>query len=110
MNKSRSRPCTDHMVLDEQTTFDGRRMANKFNKHFIRHPRDINTSIPQSDSDSLNFFSNNNATIRFYYSTPDKFESIIKNMSKQGDSKDKPTNFIKLCGRLLSNELFVLFN
>ena len=53
MNKNRSRPCIDHIVLDEQSVFDRRAMTNIFDEYFISHPGDINTSIPQSDSDYL---------------------------------------------------------
>ena len=62
-------------------------MANKFNEYFIRHPRNINTSIPQSNTDYLNLISNNDATIRFYYTTPEEIESVIKNVSNKDIAK-----------------------
>ena len=78
MNKTKSRLWTEHIVLDEKNNIDRREMANKCNEYFISHPRDLNTNIPQSDKNYVNFIPKNDATMQFYYSTPDEIRIIIK--------------------------------
>ena len=79
--------------------YDPNIISGEFNEYFVRHPRDICESIPDSRENYMNLIPTNETTMYFNPTSSEEVFRVLKNMRKQGTQSDIPFEFIKMCGK-----------
>ena len=110
LNK-KSKQISESFNIDGSIVHDARKIAEKFNDYFVSHPENIHRNIPQSSRvDYLELIPEAISNFDISFSTPFEIESVINSMKKNGNSRDIPMKFFKLCASNISLHLSNLFN
>ena len=100
----------DNFDVDGTAISDARIIADKFNQHFVDHPKQINESIDSPIRDFSDLLITNMNSMPLFHSSAYEVSLIIDAMKKNGGLKDIPVKFLKLCNQHVSPLLSYLFN
>ena len=78
------KPISDHFCINNSLNYDPNIISGEFNEYFVRHPRDICESIPDSRENYMNLIPTNETTMYFNPTSSEEVFRVLKNMRKQG--------------------------
>ena len=96
--------------INDETCTNPQMIAEKFNNHFLDHPKSIHDGIPASNENYLELVPMNSSSIVFDFVTDLEVDREISNLKKQGDKSDVLSKFLKLSRIPVSKLLCNLFN
>ena len=89
---------------------DPKQISAAFCQHFVDYPKAIQDSIPAAVNDYTNLIQRQEESLSFQQCTEDEIRLIIMKLKKEGELKDIPRKFLRLCIDEVCNCIATVFN
>ena len=99
--------------MDGAVTYDDSVIADAFSDYFLNHPLEVYNNIlePDVEEDNLiNLLDQHPTSMYFAPSNSAEVSNILNSLKKQGEFKDVPLSFLRLCDPYISDALSNLLN